>query len=245
MNDRAAVCREYDSLISADENRAMFDRIAPYYDATNRILSLGLDRLWRVQAVRRLAPGVGRRYLDVGCGTGDMAMEILRQSRGSTVTGIDRSEAMLALGRRKAAARGYDRSIDLLTGDALSLAFDDEMFDGSITAFCIRNVTKRQAALEEIYRVLRPGGMLVILELTQPVGIMRPLFALYSDVVIPAVTRVLSSKPAYKYLTDSMADFPPSELFTRVIADSGFVDVEASRLTGGIVTLFAGRKPCG
>jgi demethylmenaquinone methyltransferase/2-methoxy-6-polyprenyl-1,4-benzoquinol methylase len=159
------------------------------------------------------------------------------------VTGIDPSEAMLKLGRGKVQAAGLAQAITLLVGDALDLQFRDQSFDGVITAFCIRNVTDRKRALEESYRVLRPGGKFVMLELTDPVGpIMKPLFRVYSNAVIPLVTRILSSAPAYRYLTDSMADFPRSEQFESLMREAGFVHTSHVRMTGGITTLFSGTR---
>jgi demethylmenaquinone methyltransferase/2-methoxy-6-polyprenyl-1,4-benzoquinol methylase len=150
---------------------------------------------------------------------------------------------MLAVGREKVRAAGVSGAVSLLPGDVLNLQFPDNSFDGAITAFCIRNVTDRLSGLREINRVLRPGGSLVILELTDPVGLMKPLFRLYSNVVIPLVTKVMSSVSAYRYLTDSMADFPLADRFVTVLQDAGFADTAYFRMTGGIVTIFLGRKP--
>ncbi len=235
--------RPYDTLISAEENRAMFDRIAGYYDGTNRVLSLGLDHLWRRKAIRRLAPQPGCVYLDIGCGTGDMGLEIVKQCPGARVIGIDPSEGMLMIGREKVASRGLTDSVEMVPGDALSLPFSDHTFHGAITAFCIRNVTDRARCLKEIHRVIRPGGWLVILELTDPVGIMRPLFRIYSGVVIPLITWIMSSVSAYRYLTDSMADFPNADDFIATVKEAGFIDAGYKRLTGGITTLMVGRVP--
>lgn len=233
-----------DSLISADDNRAMFDRIARYYDSTNRILSFGFDSFWRRRAVSRLAPIKGGTYLDVGCGTGDMAVEIVKRYPGSRIIGIDPSEGMLAVGREKVQTAGLEQAIALLKGDVLDLQFADDSFDGAITAFCIRNVTDRKRGLAEIYRVVRPGGLVVVLELTQPLGpIMKPLFGLYGAVVMPLLTAVLSSRPAYKYLTDSMADFPNPHEILRLFSEVGFVNRKYDHMTGGIVTLFEGQVP--
>ena len=233
-----------DSLISADDNRAMFDRIARYYDSTNRILSFGFDASWRRRAVSRLALIMGSIYLDVGCGTGDMATEIVRLAPGSKVIGIDPSEGMLEVGREKIKAAGLDQAISLLKGNVLDLQFADNSFDGAITAFCIRNVTDRKRGLAEMYRVIRPGGLMIILELTEPLGpIMKPLFRIYGSVVMPALTAILSSRSAYRYLTDSMADFPNPHEIVRLMGDVGFLNLKYGHMTGGIVTLFEGQVP--
>jgi len=234
--------RSHDSLISSEENRAMFDHISGYYDGTNRILSFGLDEHWRRRAVSKLAPGPGRMYLDIGCGTGDIALEILRQAPESKVIGIDQSEGMLGVGQTKIRAAGLEKSISLVLGDVLELRYDDNSFDGAITSFCIRNVTDRRRGLAEIRRVVRPGGLLVILELTEPQGIfMKPMFRIYAKVVMPLVTKLFSSASAYRYLTDSMADFPTPQSVLDVMKETGFEDLKYGHMTGGIVTLFAGK----
>jgi demethylmenaquinone methyltransferase / 2-methoxy-6-polyprenyl-1,4-benzoquinol methylase len=239
MNDTKP--SQQDSLISAEANRAMFERIAGFYDGTNKILSLGLDGWWRRRAVRSLGPLPGGRYLDVGCGTGDMALEILRQSPESSVVGIDPVENMLGIAREKVKNAGLAASISVEKGDALNLEFENNSFDGAITAFCIRNVTDRRRGLAEILRVLNPGSSLVILELTEPGGpIMKPLFRIYARVVMPAVTKLMSSVSAYKYLADSMADFPKPEIFSELMAAAGFANLAHQHLTGGIVTIFKG-----
>ncbi|MEW6352497.1 MAG: bifunctional demethylmenaquinone methyltransferase/2-methoxy-6-polyprenyl-1,4-benzoquinol methylase UbiE [Thermodesulfobacteriota bacterium] len=229
-------------MITSTENREMFDRIAPYYDGTNKILSLGLDRYWRRRAVTRLAPSAGHEYLDLGCGTGDIALEMLRTQPNCRVTGIDPSEGMLELGRRKVSDAGLDTAITLVKADALALEFPDDSFDAAITAFCLRNITDRRRAVEEIHRVVRPGGSLVILELTEPGGpLMKPLFRVYTNVVFPLVTGLMSSIPAYRYLAASMAHFPKPDSIASTMAQAGFADTEFSFLTFGIVTLFVGR----
>ncbi|MBM3300242.1 MAG: ubiquinone/menaquinone biosynthesis methyltransferase [Deltaproteobacteria bacterium] len=236
--------RTQDSLITEEESRAMFDRIARYYDRTNRILTFRLDARWRRRAVSRLALILGSTYLDVGCGTGDMALEIIRHAPGSIVVGIDPSEGMLEIGRRKVSAAGLEHAITLEKGDVLDLHFGDDTFDGAITAFCLRNVTDRKKALAEMFRVIRPGGLLVILELTEPLGgLMKPLFRIYANLVMPLVTWIMSSRSAYRYLADSMADFPPPREILALMREVGFINRKYGHMTGGIVTLFEGQVP--
>jgi len=219
----------------------MFDHIAGYYDGTNKILTFGLDERWRRRAVRQLAPAAGSVYLDIGCGTGDIALEILRQSPESKVIGIDQSEGMLVVGENKIRAAGLAKAISLVMGDVLDLRYDDNSFDGAITSFCIRNVTDRRRALSEIRRVVRPGGSLVILELTEPQGFfMKPMFKIYAKVAMPLVTKLMSSVSAYRYLTASMADFPSPQSVLEIMKETGFENLKYGHMTGGIVTLFKG-----
>ncbi len=233
-----------DSLTNAEENRSMFDAIAGYYDGTNKILSFGLDGFWRSRAVTRLQPVPGGKYLDVGCGTGDIALEILRRAPGSKVIGIDPSQGMLVQGQNKVSSAGLADSISLIPGDVLDLEFEDNSFEGAITAFCIRNVTNRKLALREMSRVIRSGGRIVVLELTHPTGrIMEPLFKIYSRVAIPILTKIMSSVSAYRYLTDSMVDFPRPDLILALMREAGFVECRYRHMTGGIVTLFEGQVP--
>ena len=233
-----------DSLTTAEENRSMFDAIAGYYDGTNKILSFGLDGFWRSRAVTKLQPVPGGKYLDVGCGTGDIALEILRRAPGSKVIGIDPSQGMLVQGQNKVSSAGLADSISLIPGDVLDLEFEDNSFEGAITAFCIRNVTNRKLALREMSRVIGSGGRIVVLELTHPTGrIMEPLFKIYSRVAIPILTKIMSSVSAYRYLTDSMIDFPRPDLILALMKEAGFVECRYRHMTGGIVTLFEGQVP--
>ncbi len=151
---------------------------------------------------------------------------------------------MLIQGQKKVSSAGLADSISLITGDVLDLKFEDKSFDGAITSFCIRNVTNRKLALREIFRVIRIGGRVVVLELTQPTGrIMGPLFKIYSRVAMPTLTKIMSSVSAYRYLTDSMADFPRPELILALMKEAGFIECRYRHMTGGIVTLFEGQVP--
>lgn len=238
--------REQDSLISAEEGLSMFNEIAGFYDRTNKILSLGLDGYWRKVAVRTLDPQPGRVYLDVGCGTGDVSLAIVKQSHSSRVVGIDPSEGMLRIGIEKVGQSGLQGNITLLPGDVLNLQFPDKTFDGAIASFCIRNVTDRKRALAEIRRVIRPGGVFVILELIEPDGLlMKPLFRLYSKVVMPIITGLMSSIPAYRYLSDSMADFPRPGVWLQLMSEAGFSGTGYRPLTAGITRIFVGKVPVG
>jgi demethylmenaquinone methyltransferase/2-methoxy-6-polyprenyl-1,4-benzoquinol methylase len=232
-----------DSLMTADQNKEMFNHIAPYYDGANHILSVGLDHLWRREAVKRLDPKEDHVYLDVGCGTGDITLEILRQNKASRVIGIDTSLGMLGIGWKKIRQYGLESQASFREGNCLGLEFPDNSFDGAITVFCIRNVTDRKKAFSEMVRVLKPGSMLVVMELTEPMGlVMKPLFRIYARTVMPLVTKIMSSVSAYKYLAASMEAFPKPENMKQIMTDSGLTSVSYSQMTLGIVTVYVGLK---
>jgi demethylmenaquinone methyltransferase/2-methoxy-6-polyprenyl-1,4-benzoquinol methylase len=226
-------------LHTPEDNRRMFDRIARRYDLLNRLLSLGLDRRWRRLAVRSLSPAPGSRCLDVGAGTGDLSIEIVRQAPGAEVVGIDPASGMLDLGRAKVARAGLTERISLQVADVCDLPFEDETFTGVITAFTFRNIEDRQRALREMARVLHPGGKLAILELTSPEGaILRMLHRSYNRWIVPAAGRLLSSGEAYEYLFRSIEEFPPPERVVDAMAEAGLRDRGYAPLSGGVVTLF-------
>lgn len=237
---------ERDTLISAGENRRMFDRIAPRYDLLNSLMSLGLHRYWRGKAVRHLLSGSGCDFLDIGCGTGDMALAILRQSPDARVTGIDPSAGMLDLATAKARQTGLADRVVFLDGDATALPFPDASFDGIVCAFCLRNIADRRTALAEMRRVLRAGGTLAILELTAPRnGLLKGIHNLYTRRLIPQMGWILSQKNAYQYLADSIDHFPPAPVIVDELVKAGFPRSQHRSLTGGFVTLFQepGEKP--
>jgi demethylmenaquinone methyltransferase / 2-methoxy-6-polyprenyl-1,4-benzoquinol methylase len=214
--------------LPADGVRRMFDRIAPVYDAMNRVMTAGLDRRWRrvtvEQVVRR-----GDRVLDACCGTGDLA--IAARDRGASVVGLDFSERMLEHARAK---RG---DIDWVSGDLLSLPFEDGSFDAVTVGFGVRNVDDLSAALAEMRRVLRPAGRVGILEITRPRGAAAPFYRLWFDRLVPLFGRVLPGGSAYTYLPASVRRFPgPDELSALLIA-AGFSAVRVRLFAGGIVAL--------
>ncbi len=242
MNSPQVTQTDRDSLISPDDNRRMFDAIARRYDLMNKILSMGLDRRWRRKAVEVLAPCEGGRYLDIGCGTGDMGIEILRQCPGAEVLGIDPAENMLEIAVAKIAKHNLKDSISFQAGDAEAIGLEDASFTGAITAFCFRNIAERAMALSEMRRVLAPGGRLVILELTTPAHpLVRTGHRLYNRFLVPTAGRLIAgSKVAYQYLVHSVEDFPQPEEVAELLNAAGFVNVRARAVNGGIVTIFSG-----
>jgi demethylmenaquinone methyltransferase/2-methoxy-6-polyprenyl-1,4-benzoquinol methylase len=220
-----------------------FDAIASRYDLLNRVLSMGIDRGWRRRTVRALGLRPDMRVLDVATGTGDLAIEIARAEPGVEVTGIDPSRGMLAIGREKVAARGLDRRVRMIEGDAQELPFEDASFDAITIAFGIRNVPDRARALREMARVARPGGTIAILELGEPrSGILGPLARFHIRVLVPRIGALLSGAREYRYLQASIAAFPAPEDFAAQMRESGIDAPSATALTFGVCHLYVGSK---
>jgi demethylmenaquinone methyltransferase / 2-methoxy-6-polyprenyl-1,4-benzoquinol methylase len=220
--------------LQPDEVRGMFDRIAPVYDAMNRVMTAGLDRRWRRLAVREVV-WPGDRVLDSCCGTGDLAVEAER--RGGRVVGLDFSERMLERARRKSG------TIEWVRGDALALPFEDGEFDAVTCGFGIRNLADVEGGLREAARVLRPGGKIAVLEITRPRGLLRPFFRLWFDVLVPLAGKVLPGGKAYTYLPASVRRFPGPEDLAALCTSAGFENVRYRLLGGGSVALHVAVRP--
>jgi demethylmenaquinone methyltransferase/2-methoxy-6-polyprenyl-1,4-benzoquinol methylase len=223
----------------------MFDAIAHRYDRLNHLLSLGLDRRWRRQAVDALALPPGARVLDVCTGTADLAMTAAgHQSRPRAVLGVDFAAEMLALGRGKLAAAGLS-SVELARGDACRLPCQPASFDAVTVGFGIRNVSDTSAAIAEMFRVLKPGGRVAILEFGEPsLPFLRSIYLWYFRRVLPRIGRMLSKHAeAYDYLPASVSAFLTPAAFTALLHTTGFRPVSVDRLTFGVVYLYVGRKP--
>ena len=221
---------------------AMFDKIAGRYDLLNRVISMGIDRRWRRRAVRELELRPGSRVLDLATGTADVALEVVRQEPSATVLGLDPSPRMLELGRRKIAALGLDRRIELIQGTAEELALDDDSVDGVTIAFGIRNVPDRERALTEMARVTRPGGRIAILELSEPrSGIVAPLARFHVHRVVPMIGAWLSGEREYRYLEESIAAFPAPGDFAEMMRAAGCEVLAVSPLTFGTCCLYVAR----
>ena len=233
---------ERDTLISADENRKMFDRIANTYDVANRFISLGLDQGWRKKTIQELNPKEDEYYLDIGTGTGDLAFELLSQSPQSQVDAIDPSEKMLAVARDKALSLGVSKRPRFQNADALNLPMPECFFDGIVSGFCFRNIENRLNALKEMHRVLKTSGKLLILEATYPENsIVRLGYKLYTPFV-PLIGKLLGFKQSYSYLLDSIEDFPKKEKVISMFDEVGFKDIQVKSLAFGTVSIFIGRK---
>ena len=223
----------------------MFDGIAHRYDFLNHFFSLGIDVLWRKSCIRILRNEQPEKLLDVATGTADFAIEAVRMGLDVHVTGVDISAGMLDVGREKIAARGWNDRIELIQGDSVALPFDDGSFDGFTVAFGVRNFEDLQGGLQDMLRVLKPGAMGLVLEFSKPKHFpIKQVFGLYFKHIMPTVGKWVSKDPAaYTYLPESVQAFPEGEAFLDEMRKAGYVDVKAKGLTGGIATIYTGRKP--
>lgn len=225
---------------------AMFDNIASAYDFMNTAMSFGLCGWWRDRALRMLSPAPGSDILDMATGTGDVAIELARRWRPRSVTGLDLSAGMLAEAGKKA-AREPEEVASKLTfrqGDALAIDAPDGSFDAVTVAYGVRNFQDLEAGLREMHRVLKPGGKLCIIELSEPTGwLTGPLYRLYSRKMIPAVGRLVSGDSrAYSYLPESIAACPQREAMTALMRRAGFSQASFRPLTFGVVNIYIGVK---
>lgn len=227
-----------------EEVREMFDNIAPKYDLLNHTLSMSIDRVWRrrvVGEVRRAKPG---RILDVATGTGDLAIAMARRIRDVQVLGVDLSEQMLAVARRKIEARGLDGRIVLDRGDAERLAVADASVDVATVAFGVRNFGDLGAGLRELARTIKPGGKVVILEFSRPRNrVFRALYEFYSYKILPRIGGLVSrDKRAYEYLPASVGEFPAPEEFMAMMARAGFRNCRVRSQSFGIAQIYIGER---
>lgn len=228
-----------------DRIRKLFNGIAPEYDRLNHILSLGIDRIWRKAAVKEAVGRTDRpAILDVATGTGDFAIELAKGSRDGIVTGIDISEEMLAIGTRKVLHKKLSSRIRLQNADCEDLPFGDGSFDRVTAAFGVRNFENLHKGLAEMARVTRPGGKIVILELSIPDNRMLAwLYCLYFRKVLPAIGGFVSGdRKAYEYLPASVLNFPKAGKFCRMLEECGFTDVKSRALTSGICRMYTGTR---
>jgi demethylmenaquinone methyltransferase/2-methoxy-6-polyprenyl-1,4-benzoquinol methylase len=222
----------------------MFDSIAPRYDFLNRVLSFGIDRKWRRFAVKQIKCTTDGRILDVATGTGDVALEIaIRTPASVSIVGIDFSKEMVELGKEKIRNSPYAQRITMEVAPCEAIPLPDESFDSVTIAFGIRNVVDRLQGLKEMQRVLKPGGRVVILEFSTPCSkLFKALYYFYFTRVLPVIGGFFSKFSAYKYLPDSVLEFPSREEFKDLMAKAGFSNLSHYDLTGGIATVYVGGK---
>lgn len=220
----------------------LFDRIAGTYDGLNHVLSLNIDKRWRRRAVRMLAPA--EQVLDVAIGTADLTIEILRQGKAQHVTGIDLSRGMMAIGEQKVAKRGYAPQVQFDYGSAQQMPYADSSFDTVTCAYGVRNFANMDEGLSEMYRVLREGGELMVLEFSYPTNpVIRWGYDLYFTHILPFIGNLFSrDKGAYSYLNRSVKNFPYGEAFCQHLRKAGFTQIKATPLTFGITTIYTAVK---
>ncbi|MEI7422409.1 MAG: bifunctional demethylmenaquinone methyltransferase/2-methoxy-6-polyprenyl-1,4-benzoquinol methylase UbiE [Prolixibacteraceae bacterium] len=233
-----------DSAAGKKEQVAMmFDHIAPKYDFLNHALSFGIDKMWRRKAIRLIAGSSPETILDVATGTGDFAIAALKTG-AKKITGIDISKEMVAFGQEKVRKLGLEEKISLTTGDSESIQFPDFTFDAATVAFGVRNFENLSRGLSELFRVLKKGGTLCVLEFSNPrQPVVRFVYRLYSKYLMPRIGKLISGdSSAYTYLPESVAEFPDGEKFITFMKNSGFVQIREYRRTFGIATIYIGRK---
>lgn len=234
----------YGSGTKAEQVEQMFNNIAPTYDRLNHRLSWDIDRGWRRKAIRQLATYQPQQILDIATGTGDFAIMAAEMLHPQHITGVDISEGMLEIGRKKVMERNLQHVISFDREDCLNLSCPDGAYDAVIAAFGIRNFADLDKGLREMFRVLRKGGHLSIVELTTPVTFpMKQLFRIYSHTVLPVYGRLISKDThAYTYLTATIEAFPQGEQMVQILKKAGFSEATFKRLTAGICTMYLATK---
>ena len=233
-----------DSAKSKKEEVAeMFNNISAKYDFLNHFLSLGIDKLWRKKAVKLMKQVNPTRVLDMATGTGDFALESL-VLKPTEIVGLDISEGMLDMGRQKMKKRGVDHIISMRLGDSEAIPYDDNYFDALTVGFGVRNFQNLEKGLSDMLRVIKPGGMAVILEFSKPKRFpIKHLFGLYSNHILPFIGKTVSKDArAYTYLPESVAAFPEGKDFENILLKLGYKDVKLTPVSGGIATIYTGRK---
>ena len=224
--------------------QGVFTSVASKYDIMNDVMSVGIHRVWKDAMMDWLAPRPGQKLLDVAGGTGDISFRFLQRAGSGHSTVLDLTESMLVEGRKRAEAADMAESLDWVVGDAMKLPFPDNTFDVYTISFGIRNVTRPQEALNEAYRVLRPGGRLMVLEFSQlPNPMMQKAYDLYSFNVIPRMGQLIANdRDSYQYLVESIRKFPDQDTFLGMVKQAGFGNAKYRNLSLGIAALHSGWK---
>ena len=222
----------------------VFNSVAQKYDLMNDVMSLGVHRIWKTALIDWLSPRNGQKLLDVAGGTGDIAFRFLKRAPKSKVTVLDMTEKMLVEGKSRAEAHEFNENIDWICADAMRLPFKDHSFDAYTISFGIRNVTDIKVALTEAFRVLKPGGRLLVLEFSQiPISKLRKLYDLYSFKAIPRMGKIITGdSDSYQYLVESIRKFPNQEEFLKLLQAAGFENTKYRNLSLGIAALHSGWK---
>jgi demethylmenaquinone methyltransferase/2-methoxy-6-polyprenyl-1,4-benzoquinol methylase len=231
------------SAAKKEQVATMFNNISWRYDLLNRLLSFGIDIWWRKKAIAKMKPFQPKFILDVATGTGDLAIEAL-SLRPDKIIGVDISEGMLEAGRKKLKEKGLDQKIELRLGDSEKLLFPDHHFDAVMVSFGVRNFENLELGLTEIFRVLKPGGQIMILEFSKPKNpLIRGLYHFYNITFLPLIGKLISKDAsAYTYLPESVAVFPEGDTFVKILTSIGFNRCEGLPLTFGISSIYTGIK---
>jgi demethylmenaquinone methyltransferase/2-methoxy-6-polyprenyl-1,4-benzoquinol methylase len=228
----------------ADRVRGVFGSVASRYDIMNDVMSGGVHRIWKDAMMDWLAPRAGQRLLDVAGGTGDIAFRFLKRAGQAQVTVLDLTAEMLQAGKKRADAERMSDQLEWVVGDAMALPFDDNSFDVYTISFGIRNVTRPREALNEAFRVLRPGGRLVVLEFSQiPNDMLQWLYDRYSFNIIPLMGKIIANdRDSYQYLVESIRKFPYQESFLGMLRTAGFENAKYRNLSMGVACIHSGWK---
>ena len=223
---------------------SMFDSIAWRYDFLNHFLSFNFDRYWRRRAVKIISKSCKSPVIiDVATGTGDLAIAAMKL-KPSRISGIDISRTMLEIGKEKIERKGFTGKIDLIQGDSEKIPFDDNIFDVAMVAFGVRNFSDPLKGLSEMKRVIRDGGMIMVLEFSKPSGFLfKPLYNFYFRNILPFFGKLFSKdNTAYSYLPDSVMKFPENDEFLKLLLQAGYSDTHQRKLTGGVASIYTGIK---
>ena len=245
MHDGPEQIKPYDNTRGKTEQvREMFDNIAPAYDLMNRAMSFGLDRSWRAKAVKLVAQTFPAHIVDIATGTGDFAISLAKAMPQATITGLDLSQGMVNIGRRKVAAAALADRVTLQAGDCLDAPLPEGSADAITVAFGVRNFADLAAGYRAMYRMLRPGGFICVIELSVPASKwIRPFYNIYTRGLIPVVGRIVSSDSrAYSYLPESIAAVPCRDDMCRLMTEAGFRSASFRSLTFGVCTIYTATK---
>ncbi|HAS39420.1 MAG TPA: bifunctional demethylmenaquinone methyltransferase/2-methoxy-6-polyprenyl-1,4-benzoquinol methylase UbiE [Microscillaceae bacterium] len=243
MNKAEVVPYKDDNSNKKAQVAKMFDNISPKYDFLNHFLSLGIDIRWRKKAIKLLKPHQPEHILDVATGTADFAIAALK-ANPKKVTGVDISAGMLEIGREKLKKKGLDKVINLELGDSEKLAFEDNYFDAVIVSFGVRNFENLEKGIQDIYRVTKPGGQVVILEFSKPTKFpFKQVYSFYFKYILPIIGKIVSKdQSAYTYLPESVQAFPYGKNFVDILNKIGFKQTKCIPLTFGVSSIYIGTK---
>ena len=244
MMDKKITPYKGSDLNKKQQVEKMFDNISTDYDGLNRVISFGIDVKWRRKVVALVARQKPDLVLDIATGTGDLAINLAKGTGATKIFGLDISEGMLSVGRKKIAKEQLSNRIEMLQGDSEALPFEDNSFDAITVAFGVRNFENLEIGLSEIYRVLKPGGIFVILETSVPTKFpFKQGYNLYTRYLLPLIGKLFSKdQNAYSYLSESAAAFPYGERFNNILRKSGFINIENKPQTLGVATIYTASK---